>query len=189
MEPQDPHPYRQRMGKWIAFVVIVLATVAVILVWLIWPKAAAPQPSSTAENSAADLRALQLTEQNTTRKTDVTAIAAGATEFVSNHNGSLPTTTGGTSEDLLLCAQDCGTASDTSKVKLGVYKAENVNFQGWYAQLKVPDADTVYLVMGGECKTDETGLSPTIASSNRRMAILYALDVDGESTEQHCSDL
>ncbi len=183
----NPEPPQRQIARWIVIAVAVLVLFTIVLLVAIWPKpqapAASPAQSGGSQTSASTLARGQ---QNTQRKNDAAAVASSVTEYQANNTGSLPTSTGGTDTELLLCDSDC---TQSSKVKLGVYKAQHVMFQGWYALLKVPDANTMYLVTGGMCSTDETALSPKVAPSNRELAILYALDAGDGNIEQHCQDL
>ena len=187
----DPIPPQRHIARWIAIAVGLLILFTLVLLVAIWPKPQAPteSPATTTGLSQSDTSTLHRAQQNTQRKNDAIAIAAGTEEFMSNNMGSLPSSTSGTDANLLLCGSECtGTDSSNAKIKLGIYKAQDISFQGWYDKLKVPDANTVYLVRAGVCTTDETGLSARVGST-RELAILFALDAGDGSMEQHCQGL
>ncbi len=182
----SPEPSRNNGLMLIAVAAVLLILVAIVTFFL-WPR---PQPtSSPAEEqaSAADLEAVERTQKNTDRTHDATNISASIAEFMANNLASLPTRATATDQELTLC----GTVCDSSSVALTLvhFQASNATFKDFSAALTVPDADTVYLVAKGQCKTDGMGISSVPSPSNREMAVLYGLDAGSGKIEQHCQGL
>lgn len=140
--------------------------------------------------------ALQRSSRNTQRKNDVSAIASAVSNYINNNGGTLPTSTGtdSTTNTIDICGADC-TKGNIETAKLGYYANTTtaISFQkatvttgtgssASTSSIKVPDAETVYIVDGYTCNGTNTDLG---SASPRSAAILYATET-GSGTAQQC---
>lgn len=119
--------------------------------------------------------ALQRNARNTQRRSDVSALLGGATEYVNNNNGSLPTGWDSTN------VQITGGGSNSANVKLGYYAATNVTVTGTAATSNAGDAEKVTIVVGGKC----SGSDSVSGGPSRGFVALYTLE-GGSSGAKIC---
>jgi len=112
--------------------------------------------------------ALQRNSRNSQRKSDVSALLGGISEYTSNNNGSLPTTA----------------TQVVNNVKLGYYSGTgtgqgNVNLVNTSSPALTTNAtdDRVVIVAGGRCNG-----AAAVAGGARQISILYQLETSGTPT-------
>jgi prepilin-type N-terminal cleavage/methylation domain-containing protein len=128
--------------------------------------------------------ALQRSSRNTQRKNDVSAIASGIANYIDNNGGTLPGNTGVNGTDLNICGANCS-SGNTETAKLGFYDPSKVTKHTYSSTLKVPDGDTVYIVLGYACNSTNTALG---SPSSRSAAILYATESSSSAIAQQCQE-
>lgn len=119
--------------------------------------------------------ALQRNQRNTARKNDVARIGGATAEFISNNNGTIPTT----AAHVTTIVNSAGTLSQ--------YVAANVSRVAG-AQTAVGGANaltTVRIVTGARCGTG----GATVAGAARQVAIQYATETSGGATTPLCQDV
>jgi prepilin-type N-terminal cleavage/methylation domain-containing protein len=110
--------------------------------------------------------ALQRNSRNTQRKNDVSAMLAAISEYSSNHNGQIPTTTG----SLQTIAGD---------INLGYYETTGVTYSANTTNSTTIESMAAY--KGVKCAVDaETGLATgdatSTGASTRQYVIMYTLE-------------
>jgi hypothetical protein len=113
--------------------------------------------------------AVEQNTQNATRQNDVSKIAAAANEYISTHSGNMPKS-----------------PSDLT-VQLEHYQSGAVSYQSYSSDLKVPDANTVYIVNGASCNTARDGIGNQ-SSGRVAVVMLYALSASS-AVQQQCLSL
>jgi prepilin-type N-terminal cleavage/methylation domain-containing protein len=116
--------------------------------------------------------ALQRSSRNTQRKNDASRIATAANEFVSNNNGTMPTST------------DLSTITDSAG-KLGQYDASDVKLAaGTQSALSgTSGLSTIRIVTGAKCGTS----GATAAGQSRQFAVQYMVETSG-GQQATCQD-
>jgi hypothetical protein len=131
---------------------------------------------------------LQRNAANTSQKNDVAMVDSAVSNYVSSHNGVLPTTTvtDSTAGTLGICGADC-TGSDKVTVTLSYFKntPTAVQFHSYATNLTVPDSNTLYIVDNAACKSDNSGIGTQTSSGNVSAAFLYAYS-SGSGIVQQC---
>lgn len=109
--------------------------------------------------------ALQRNSRNTTNKNDASTVASGISEFVSNNDGTFPTSVSGTGTVTL--SGGTGTTSTTAKVNGGTEVTTVTAVPGSIS------AGQIRVRLGANC---------TGATANRIAAVYYAVESGGNST-------
>lgn len=118
--------------------------------------------------------ALQRNSRNTQRKNDISRVGTAANDFVSNNNGTLPSTSG----DVTTITSSAGT--------LGQYSASNVSLaSGAQSALSAATgSNSMVIVTGAKCGTS----GATVAGQTRQMAIQYMVESSSSFTPV-CTDV
>lgn len=118
--------------------------------------------------------ALQRNSRNTQRKNDVSRVGTAANEYVSNNNGTLPTSSNGAAASI---ASSAGT--------LGQYQASDISVSATTgAQNAITNSSNVVIVTGAKCGAS----GATVAGQSRSMAIQYMVENAGGFTAV-CTDI
>ncbi len=132
--------------------------------------------------------ALQRSQRNTQRKTDVSAIAGAIANYIDNNGGSVPSNVGPSGSDLLICGVNCS-SGNTETAKLGYYDetaaTPAVSLVKNSASPGTPTKDTVVVDVGYNCNSTNTGLG---TASSRTAAILYAVETSSSNIAQQCAE-
>ena len=132
--------------------------------------------------------ALQRNAANTSQKNDVAMVVSAVSNYVSHHNGMLPTTTvpDSTAGTLDICGAGC-TDSNKVTVTLSYFKSTTtaVLFHSYASNLTVPDSETLYIVDNAACKSGNSGIGTQTSSGTVSAAFLYA-STSGSGLVQQC---
>lgn len=115
--------------------------------------------------------ALQRNSRNTQRKNDVSSILGAVSEYQSNHNGSLPITSGTFSGAFTGATPNLGYYKDSAKVTWTVQATAN-------APSVIIDPDTVKIYNNAKCDTAGS-VAITLGASARSVIALYGIESSG----------
>ena len=133
--------------------------------------------------------ALQRNSRNTSRKSDVANILAAVNEYVSNNNGTLPTTCSGTNP------VQVGPAATGSQAKVGYYtggcvtsgvasgQVEILAAYSAIAALNAANKDYVIIVPAAQCSG-----GGTTAGGARQLAAVYEIENGSASYAPQCQE-
>jgi prepilin-type N-terminal cleavage/methylation domain-containing protein len=125
--------------------------------------------------------ALQRNSRNTQRKTDIADTLAGISDYVSNHNGSLPP------DNTTFQAQ----LFTNNQVKLGFYTGSNVtySYSATAITLPAPTADVNKAFVYNYVKCDPSTGNPTVTgATSRNVAAIYFVETGGSGTTTICAE-
>lgn len=123
--------------------------------------------------------ALQRNSRNTRRKTDVSGMLAGVSEYLSNNNGGLPGAVSASGSTLTL--KKDAVASSGTDVALGFYDPSSVSVDADGTATNQNDAEKVTIVMKGKCSG-----SDAVPGSTREVVLLYSVESGSSSKTQIC---
>ena len=166
--PPTPHHKKSKAKVVVVGIMILLLTLPILLDILATP-------------------ALQRNAANTSQKNDVAMVDSAVSNYVSAHNGALPSATAAdpTAGALDICGADC-TGSDKVTVTLSYFSntPSAVQFHSYSSNLTVPDNKTLYIVDNATCKSDNSGIGSQATSGNVSAAFLYAYSSSSGLTQQ-----
>lgn len=168
---------------------ITMFTIAGIVLAVIWLFPSKPPVTSEGSNAAASTEseedALARISQNALRKNDVSALLAGMANYATKNSGQLPDqiVTGEGDKIFTLCKGGCE-PSTSLNVTFAHYDPNKMSFKPYAADLRAPDAETVYIVPSATCRDEAT----IVSGSDRQIAVLFALATSNVTVlEQRCS--
>ena len=127
--------------------------------------------------------AVEQNAQNAARQNDAAALMSAIAEYLNAHNGNVPQSAARNDDtSLKLCGIDCDATA--SKATLNHYQPSAVSFKAFTTSLKIPDAETVYVVPGAKCNQNGDGLAQD-QSGRAAIVVLYGL-TKSSSLEQKC---
>lgn len=180
----DKTPHHFSRHKLLLLSVIVLVFIIFIVLLVSHHSKPAQKTLRTTSAPTNILSPLQINARNVSRKNDVSSILSGIAEYISNNNGTLPFSTaqGSKYNTLSICGSDCSsTYSSTITLQYYPNKPSVVSFRNYVANLKVPNADTVYIVAGASCNSASTALG---ATQPRNVAVLYGIEQNNSFVQQ-----
>jgi len=181
---QSTQKPKRRLPKF--FIPVIIGGVVLLVLILILALVLRGSTGSKVINKTSQA-ALTQNAGDVARKTDVAQILAGISNYVASHSGNLPdqTAAGNGPDTILLCGGRCTPASEMP-VSLSHYKntPQAVSFHAYAKDLKVPDAETVYIVGNTSCNGDSLGAT----NQPSRAAVLFA-SPNGSSLKQQCVNL
>jgi hypothetical protein len=175
-------------SRFLYIAVALVALLVIIFLALAYTKTKNHSSSVRQTQTPTTEQTAQENAENNQRKNDAAAIAGAVAEYGNNNAGSPPTeATAEVNNVVTLCSFDCASKTK-SQATLSYYKPDKVSFRDYAAGLKVPDAQTVYIVHQAACNENEDGLSNNTDISSRASAILYAISSDSQ-LQQKCMNV